>query len=110
MDPAYLDYLLLAAGGFAMAALGFAIAWLRARERAVRAEAQLALGHEQQLGAAAEARFDRLEQLAEANALEIERLAEAQHFQGRLLAGHREEGAPQSTRAPGIPERVITPH
>jgi hypothetical protein len=103
MDPAYLDYLLVAAGGFAVAAFGFAVAWLRARERAIRAESQLAV-------VAAEARFDRLEQLAEANALEIERVAEAQHFQGRLLAGRAKEAAPQPPQAPGMPERVITPH
>lgn len=102
MDPAYLDYLLVSAGGFAVAAFGFAVAWLRARERAIRAESQLAV-------VAAEARFDRLEQLAEANALEIERVAEAQHFQGRLLAGRTKESTPPP-QAPGMPERVITPH
>ena len=110
MDPAYLDYLLIAVGGFAMAAFGFAVAWLRARERAVRAETQLAAGHAELSGAAAEARFDRLEQLSEANALEIGRMAEVQDFQGRLLARRPGEAAPQPIEAPGIPERVNTPH
>ena len=110
MDPAYLDYLLIAAGGFAIAAFGFAVAWLRARERAVRAETQLAAGHAELAGAASEARFDRLERLSEANALEIGRMAEVQDFQGRLLVRRPGEAVPLPSEAPELPERVITPH
>lgn len=107
MDPAYLDYLLFAAGSFALAALGFAGAWLRARERAIRAEAQLAAGQAGRLGTAAEARFDRLEQLAEGTALEVERIAEAQRFQAKLLAGRSPE---PPARLPATSGRVVTPH
>lgn len=107
MDPAYLDYLLFAAGGFALAALGFATAWLRARERAIRAEVQLAAERAGRFGTDVPARVDLLEQLAEGTALEVERIAEAQRFQAKLLAGR----APET---PGkLPEksgRVITPH
>ena len=109
MDPAYVDYLLIAAGGFAMAAFGFAVAWLRARERAIRAEA-LAADQAELSGAAAEARLERLEQLADVNALEIERMAEEQDFQARLLVDRAGQAPPRPVEAPGRPERVITPH
>jgi hypothetical protein len=107
MDPAYLDYLLFAATTFAVGTLGFAVAWLRARERAIRAETRLSSGTPASLGAGIETRFDRLEQIAEDTALELERLAEAQRFQSKILAGRSAEGAP---RHEANPARVITPH
>jgi hypothetical protein len=96
MDPAYLDYLLLATAGFAATALGFAVAWLRARDRAIRAEAQLAADAAERLTPGAAQRLERLEQLAEHTALEVERVAEGQRFERELLAGNR-----PPPRAPG---------
>ena len=107
MDPAYFDYLLFAAGALAATTLGFAVAWLRARERAVRAESRLASGAERLGTGAAEARFDRLEQLTESVALELERVAEAQRFQAKLLAGRADQGGGDR---PAVPARIITPH
>ena len=96
MDPAYLDYLLFAAGGFAATALGFAIAWLRSRDRAIRAEARLAAaGADATLSAGLEARFDRQEQMAEASSVEVERVAEAQRFLADLLSARTPESLPR---------------
>lgn len=101
MDPAYLDYLLLATGTFALTTLGFAIAWVRARERAIRAEQAPA-----RLAAHAEARFDRLEEIAESTGLELERLAEGQRFQSKLMAERTGAAlAPLSANPPVAPPR-----
>jgi hypothetical protein len=56
-----------------------------------------------------EARFDRLEQLAEQTALEVERVAEGQRFTTKLLA---ERAAPNVLPAgsPGRPAEHRTPH
>lgn len=80
--------------------VGFAVAWTRARERAIRAE----LTRPQRQLHDADARFDRLEQAVEAVAVEVERISEAQRFTAKLLA-ERSAVAP-----PRAPERVITPH
>jgi hypothetical protein len=106
MDPAYLDYLLFAAAGFALTMLGFATAWVRARERAIRAEQRTA----DMLASGAQARFDRLERLAEDVALEVERLGEAQRFQGKLLADRADSAAPHVPPSTARPPRVDTPH
>jgi hypothetical protein len=103
MDPAYLDYLLIAAGTFALTSLGFAIAWLRARERAIRAEEQPAEPTVTDIAA----RFDRLEQLAEDTARELERLAEAQRFQSRLLAERSVAALPRTAESA---DGFSTPH
>jgi hypothetical protein len=105
MDPAILDYLTLAVGGLSLTTLGFAIAWLRARERAIRAEERAELGRPSTI---AEARFDRLDQSMEALAIEMERIAEAERFQSRLMANRVSGSAPPEhpPRAAGI----VTPH
>jgi len=55
-----------------------------------------------------EARFDRLEALAETTALEIERIAEGQRFTTKLLSERASPSAlPATTSDPG---RVRTPH
>jgi hypothetical protein len=93
--------LILASGVFAASTIGFAVAWIRARERAIRAE--------QQLGAPApvgDARFDRLEEAVESMAVEVERMAEGQRFVSKLLA----ERPGQERDAGARPARVITPH
>ena len=84
-------------------AVGFAAAWMRARERAIRAELK-----SQSLPRDTEARFDRLQQAVEAMAVEVERIAEAQRYSAKLLT-ERAERSPVLERPRG-PERVITPH
>jgi len=56
-----------------------------------------------------DARFDRLEQLAEQTALEVERVAEGQRFTTKLLA---ERTSPNviPTGSPGRPAEHRTPH
>ena len=100
-DPAIVDYLTFAVGTLAASALGFAIAWLRTRERAIRAEARLEQARPSTL---AEARFDRIDGAIDAMTVELERIAEAERFTTKVLAGR---GA-----APRRPDdgRVITPH
>ena len=110
MDPAFLDYLLIAAAGFAATTAGFAAAWLRARERAIRAEARLSAADEARVGAGADVRFDRLEQIAEASALEIERVSEAQRFQAKLLAGRSPDQSGRPPLGAGDLGRIVTPH
>jgi hypothetical protein len=89
-------------GALFVSSVGFAAAWLRARERAIRAELS-----RPRLPAEAEARLDQLQQTVEAVAVEMERVAEAQRFTARLLA---ERGGVDAAARPRGPERVITPH
>ena len=105
MDPAILDYLMLAVGGLTVSTIGFAVAWLRARERAIRAEERTELGRPSTI---AEARFDNLDQSMEALALEMERIAEAERFQSKLLANRA--NAPVSPEHPARAPGVVTPH
>ncbi|MES2521675.1 MAG: hypothetical protein V4617_03170 [Gemmatimonadota bacterium] len=104
MDPAIFDYLLIAVGVTSLSTFGFAVAWIRARERAVRAEGRAA----ERFSAGADARFDRLEQIVEGTALELERLGEAQRFQSKLLA--ERAGATASSARTPLPGRIVTPH
>lgn len=109
MDPAYLDYLLIATGTLTLSTLGFAIAWVRARERAIRAEQS-----PERVAAGIDARFERLEQFAEGTAFEVERVAEVQRLQGSLLAERASEpgsvGRAPAARSQLAPGRVDTPH
>ena len=92
--------LVLASGLFAASTFGFAVAWIRARERAIRAE-QSAVQPP-----TGDARFDRLEHAVEAMAVEIERMAEGQRFVSKVLTervGHERDVVAR-------PERVVTPH
>lgn len=92
--------LVIASGVFAASTLGFAVAWVRARERAIRAEQRMAPAP------GGDARFDRLEQAVETIAVEIERMSEGQRFVSRLLA----ERSAQGPEAGARPARVTTPH
>jgi hypothetical protein len=81
--------------------LGFAIAWIRARERALRAE-----GRARPLESSVSTQ-DRLERAVDAIALEVERISEGQRFVTRLLAeGGRERQSPHRLDRP----REVTPH
>jgi hypothetical protein len=79
--------------------VGFGVAWMRASQRARRAESS-----RERLPQDAESRFDRLQQAVEAIALEVERISEAQRFTTKLLAERA------AAELPRVPERVITPH
>ena len=90
----------LAAGG-AITTIGFAVAWIRTRERAIRAETALAhYRPDRALGG------DRIEAAVDAVALEVERLAEGQRFVARLLS----ERAGVDVARQNALGRVITPH
>jgi hypothetical protein len=91
--------LLLGSGLLTATTFGFGIAWMRARERAIRAEQRLV-----QTPGGGDARVDRLEYALEAMASEVEHLSEGQRFVSTLLG----ERAPQE-RAAGAPSaRVAT--
>jgi hypothetical protein len=92
--------LLLASGGFAATTFGFAVAWIRARERAIRAEQRAAPASD------GDARFDRLEHAIEAMAVEVERMSEGQRFVSKVLA----ERVGQERDAGARAARVDTPH
>ena len=92
--------------------LGFAIAWVRARDRAARAEERAA-----QRAAPAVApgpdpadrgRLETLQQSIDAIAVEVERIGEAERFATRLLAERVAPGG--EGRGSGAPARVPTPH
>ena len=81
--------------------LFLATVWVRARERAIRAQAELKV--------LVESRGDvrRLEEAVDAISLEVERISEGQRFVSKLLAERHEQllAAPE-LKAP----RSITPH
>lgn len=59
-----------------------------------------------EMGAAIEARLERLEHAIDTIAIEIERLGEGQRFTTKLLA----ERAPSAAEPARLPERPVTPH
>lgn len=67
--------------GLLVTTVGFAIAWVRARERALRLRAEPARPADVTL-----ANADRLEEAIGAMALEVERIGEHQRFMTKLLA------------------------
>ena len=82
-------------------AIGFGVAWIRARDRAQRAERELAQASSTPRG------LERLEAAVDSIAVEVERIAEAERFQSQLLAQRTEAAVPERLPAPG---RVKTPH
>jgi hypothetical protein len=95
--------LIVATGVLGVSTLGFAVAWIRARERAIRAEQRAA----QTLAQVPDGdpRFDRLEQAVDAMAVEVERMSEGQRFVSKLLV----ERSGQERDAGARPARVTTP-
>jgi hypothetical protein len=85
--------------------LGFAIAWARTRERALRAELA-----QRMLPSTAETQLGQMQATMDAMSLELERIGEAERFTARLLAERVQAspGAPTQSarREPG----TITPH
>jgi hypothetical protein len=88
----------LLSGGLLLTTIGFATAWIRARERALR-NLRAAPADPQSTE-----RLQRIELAVETTAVEVERLAEASRFQTKLLTA-RTAGA--DARAP---LRTVTPH
>jgi hypothetical protein len=87
-------------GSLLATTVGFAAAWMRVRERAIRAEMA------QRLPQDVEARFESLQRAVDAIAIEVERISEAQRFSAKLLA----ERSPASAERPRVPGQVTTPH
>ncbi len=100
MDPNTILIANVVIATFVATTIGFAVAWARTRERAIRAELR-----QPQLAPEAEARLEQIQQSVDAIALEVERISEAQRFAAKLLA----ERAADRDR-PRQPERVVTPH
>jgi hypothetical protein len=95
-----INLLILALGIATTGAVGFAIAWVRARERALRAERPA--GERALPEKAAAQRVEQLERALESMAQDLERLNEGQRFTTDLLSGRAErEGAPP----PPLPPR-----
>lgn len=92
--------LIIATGLLTASTLGFAVAWIRARERAIRAEQRVA-----QVPGGDGGRFESLEQAVETIALEVERMSEGQRFIGKLLADRTAE----DREAGAQPARLVTP-
>jgi hypothetical protein len=97
------DLLLFTSCTLFVTTVGFAIAWVRARERALRAE--LMAGEPR---ATASVAPDKLERAVDAIALEVERISEGQRFVTRLLAERGDAARAASARLES--PRVITPH
>src|SRR5690242_12629941 len=91
--------LVVASGLFAASTLGFAVAWLRARERAIRAEQRLAPP------LTGDARVERLERAMESIAVEVEQMAEGQRFVSRLLGERGKDGREAGAQAAGVTSR-----
>ena len=88
----------LVSGGLFMTNIAFVIAWIRARERAVRAEAMLST-----MRPTASSTSD-LTPALDAIAFEVERIGEGQRFLTRVLSNQAQPEA--AKRPPGS----ITPH
>ena len=95
-----LEVFLLSSGALFTATLGFAVAWVRARERAARAEAFLE-GVRMTGG-----RNDSTHPALEAMAVEIERIGEGQRFLTKVMSEQAGQAGLLRGRAPG----TVTPH
>jgi hypothetical protein len=84
-----LDLLMIAFAGLTTTTVVAVVAWIRARERAIRVESAAQLG----LPGLADQRLARIETAIEAMALEIERISEAERYAVKLLADRKEQDA-----------------
>jgi hypothetical protein len=92
--------LFVVSGTLLTTTVGFAVLWVRARERALRAR----LSHPSPDAMAED--VTRLVQAVDAIAIEVERISEAQRFTALTLA--ERSGAGGGPKRVG--ERIITPH
>jgi hypothetical protein len=104
------DILFLLSLGLGATTLGFAVAWIRARERAIRMEGLLdglraATPAAAPAGAALSAARSDLAPALDAIAMEVERIGEGQRFLTSILA----EQQARRIAPPRAPES-ITPH
>jgi len=84
--------------------LTFITLWIRARERAIRANSEPKRRVESD-----NPDMERLVNAVDAIAVEVERISEAQRFTTKVLVDRADTG-PVAKRLAAAPERVITPH
>ena len=94
-----MDLLVLLSGGLLTTSIGFAALWVRARERAARAESLL---EGMRMGARADSMSPALDAIAE----EVERIGEGQRFITRIMSDQASRAEMARPRTPG----TITPH
>lgn len=85
---------------FGASTIGFAVAWMRARERAIRAESRI---DQRPIG---DSRIDLLEHAMENVAVEVERIAEGQQFVSRVLSERTVRERESAMRAARVPTPV----
>jgi hypothetical protein len=95
-----MDLLFLSSASLLTTTIVFAVLWVRARERAIRATLESPRLVEQ-----APTDLQHLVHAIDSIAVEVERISEGQRFTTQLLS----ERVPQQKRSV-LPERVITPH
>jgi len=93
------DLLILMSGGLLVTTIGFAGLWVRARERATRAESLLE-------GMRMNGRADSMSPALDAIAEEVERIGEGQRFLTRIMSEQAARPELARPRTPG----TITPH
>ncbi|MEO7457336.1 MAG: hypothetical protein ABIY52_13820 [Gemmatimonadaceae bacterium] len=95
----FTDLLIMLSGGLFTTTISFAALWIRARERAVRAEAL-------NEGRGVQAPQYNLSPAIDAIAMEVERIGEGQRFLTKVLSEQQQQNLRLPQRAPGS----ITPH
>lgn len=85
---------------FGASTIGFAVAWMRARERAIRAESRI------ERLPAGETRIELLEQSMENVAEEVGRIAEGQQFMSRVMMERADRDRENRMRAARVPTPV----
>ena len=93
------ELLALAGTGLFFTTIGFAALWVRARERATRAESLL---EGMRMGGRGDSTSPALDAIAE----EVERIGEGQRFLTRIMSDQAAQGERARPRTPG----AITPH
>jgi len=93
------ELLALACTGLFFTTIGFAGLWIRARERATRAESLL---EGLRMGDRGDSTSPALDAIAE----EVERIGEGQRFLTRIMSEQANHGEKARSRTPGI----VTPH
>jgi hypothetical protein len=97
--PHFMQLVVLCGAGLFASTVGFAALWVRARERATRAESLL---EGMRMMGAREGGSIALDAIAE----EVERIGEGQRFITRIMSEHASRGEMARPRTPG----TITPH
>ncbi len=95
----FAELLALGSAGLFTTTIAFAALWIRARDRATRAESLLE-------GIRLSSRTDGASSALDAIAEEVERIGEGQRFITRIMSEHASRGEVARPRTPG----TITPH